>query len=149
MENQDYAGFWVRLGASFIDLIIFSIVLLVPLTFIYGEQYWLSDQLVYGVWDVLLGYIAPFIATVWCWLRFLATPGKMASNLKVVDAKTGSKLTFAQAVIRYLGYIVAAIPAGLGLLLIGVDKKKQGLHDKLAGTVVIKMNEKEAVHFEG
>jgi uncharacterized RDD family membrane protein YckC len=37
-----------------------------------------------------------------------------------------------------LGYYVSAIPFGLGLLWVGIDPKKQGWHDKLAGTVVIR-----------
>jgi uncharacterized RDD family membrane protein YckC len=39
---------------------------------------------------------------------------------------------------RYLGYFVSTIPFGLGLFWIGWDKRKQGWHDKLAGTVVIR-----------
>lgn len=148
MNNQEYAGFWIRVGASLIDLIIMLIVILVPLSFIYGEEYWLGDKMFFGFWDAFFNYIFPFIATIWFWLRFLGTPGKMATNLKIVDAKTGKKLSLAQAIGRYFAYIPSFLPLGLGIIWVGIDKKKQGWHDKLAGTVVIKSNQPEPVKFE-
>jgi len=140
MENTNYAGFWIRLGASLIDVLLMLIVVAIPLSFIYGEQYWLGEQLVYGVWDVLLNYVLPICATIWFWLRFLATPGKMITKLKVVDAKTGGKMSLGQAIGRYFAYLVAMLPLFLGFIWIGFDEKKQGWHDKLAGTVVIRDN---------
>ena len=81
MENTEYAGFWVRVGAMLVDAVIVMIALLVPLSFIYGESYWTDTQLIYGFWDLLLQYIVPFVATIWFWIRHRATPGKMATKL--------------------------------------------------------------------
>ena len=148
MKEQEYAGFWIRFSALVIDLVIMTIVLYVPLSFIYGEEYWVGEQFIYGFWDVLLGYVVPIVATIWCWLRFFGTPGKIATKLKIVDAKTGNKLSLGQAIGRYFAYIPAILPLGIGLIWVGIDKKKQGGHDKLAGTVVIKTNESEPVKFE-
>ncbi|EDN67517.1 membrane protein [Beggiatoa sp. PS] len=96
----------------------------------------------------MLSYVVPIVATIWFWLHFFGTPGKMATNLKIVDAKTGNKLTLGQAIGRYFAYIPAILPLGLGIIWVGIDKKKQGWHDKLAGTVVIKSNQSEPVRFE-
>jgi len=148
MHSQEYAGFWIRLGALLIDSVIIFIVIVIPLSWIYGDAYWLSDQWVQGFWDLVLGRVVPIVATIWFWLRFYATPGKMATKLKIVDARTGNKLTLSQAVIRYFAYIVSIVPLGLGFIWIGIDEKKQGWHDKLAGSVVIKTNEKVPVRFE-
>ena len=148
MVNQEYAGFWIRFWASLIDLIVVIIVLVIPLSFIYGSEYWVSEKYVQGFWDVLLGYIVPFVGTIWFWLRFLGTPGKMANRLRIVDARTGDKLSIMQAIGRYFAYIPAMLPLCLGLIWVGIDKKKQGWHDKLAGTVVIRDLEKEPVEFE-
>lgn len=148
MENTEYAGFWIRLGAVLIDLLVMIIVLYIPLSFIYGEEYWLGDQIIYGFWDIILGYVVPFIATIWFWLRFLATPGKMATKLKVVDATTGKKMSIGQAIGRYFAYIPAVIPLGIGLLWIAFDKRKQGWHDKIAGTIVIRDTAEVPVRFE-
>jgi len=138
MENKEYAGFWIRFGAFFIDLIVMFIVLYIPLSFIYGENYWVGDQYISDFWDVMLGYVVPFVATIWFWIRHMGTPGKMATKLTIVDASTGNKLTTGQAIGRYFAYMLAMLPIGLGFIWIGIDKKKQGWHDKLSGTVVIR-----------
>ena len=63
---------------------------------------------------------------------------KMVLKLKIVDAGTGNKLTFGQAIGRYFAYILSAIPFFLGYIWVGFDKRKQSWHDKLAGTIVIR-----------
>lgn len=148
MNEQEYAGFWIRVGASLIDVVILLIVIAIPLTFIYGEDYWLGEQLIYGFWDVLINYVFPFVVTIWFWRRFLATPGKMATKLKIVDAKTGNKMSVAQSIGRYFAYIISTLPLCLGFIWVGIDKRKQGWHDKLAGTVVVRSNATEPVVFE-
>jgi len=72
----------------------------------------------------------------------------MVLRLKLVDAKTGNRLSIGQAVGRYFAYILAAIPLLLGYIWVGIDKRKQGWHDKLAGTVVIRDTRREPVEFE-
>lgn len=148
MNEQEYAGFWIRLGATLIDVVIFLIVIAIPLTFIYGEDYWLGEQLIYGFWDVLINYVFPFVITIWFWRRFLGTPGKMVTKLKIVDAKTGNKMSVAQSIGRYFAYIISTLPLCLGFIWVGIDRKKQGWHDKLAGTVVVRSNATEPVVFD-
>jgi len=96
----------------------------------------------------LFQFAVPLTATVWFWIKFQATPGKMATSLRVVDAKTGKPLSIGQAVGRYFAYIVSLLPLGLGIFWIVFDKRKQGWHDKLAGSVVVRSHAKEAVVFE-
>ena len=78
------------------------------------------------------------MAVIAFWLYKQATPGKMVLSARVVDAKTGDALTLKQSIGRYLSYFVSIIPLGLGLLWVAFDPRKQGWHDKLAGTVVIR-----------
>jgi uncharacterized RDD family membrane protein YckC len=148
MDGKEYAGFWIRFGAMLIDLVVMIIVLYIPLTMIYGEEYWVGEQFIYGLWDVMLGYIVPIIVTIWFWLRYEGTPGKMATKLRIVDAATGNKMTTGQAIGRYFAYTIAILPLCLGLIWVGIDKKKQGWHDKLAGTVVIRDTGKQSVRYE-
>ena len=148
MEDKEYAGFWIRFGAMLIDLVVMIIVLYIPLTIIYGEEYWIGEQFIYGFWDVILGYIVPIVVTIWFWLRYSGTPGKMATRLRIVDAATGNKMTTGQAIGRYFAYTIAILPLCLGLIWVGIDKKKQGWHDKLAGTVVIRDTGKQSVRYE-
>ena len=136
----EYVDFWPRVGASLIDMLIIGLVT-APLQYlVYGPSYFTvqSEEPFRGMPDFLISFVLPFVGVVLFWLKKQATPGKMVVAARVVDATTGKTLTAGQAVGRYLGYIVAAIPFGLGLLWVIFDRKKQGWHDKMAGTVVIR-----------
>ena len=80
----------------------------------------------------------PAIAVILFWIYRQATPGKMAIGAKIVDAKTGGKPSTGQLIGRYLAYYVSIIPLFLGIIWVGIDARKQGFHDKLAGTLVIR-----------
>ncbi len=148
MNEQEYAGFWIRAGAAIIDTILILIITLPILTAIYGTDYWVNESFVQGFWDVLFNYILPAIAVIIFWVYKSATPGKMATKLTIVDAKTGGTPSTGQFIGRYLGYYVSMLPLFLGIIWVGIDKRKQGWHDKLAGTVVIRSNKSEPVRFE-
>ncbi len=148
MNEHQYAGFWIRTGAAIIDSILLLLIMGPILTAIYGTDYWIGESSVQGVWDVLFNYILPAIAVIVFWFYKSATPGKMATKLTIVDAKTGGKPSTQQFIVRYLGYYVSMLPLFIGIIWVGIDKRKQGWHDKLAGTVVIKSNLPEAVKFE-
>lgn len=79
------------------------------------------------------------------WFYRNATPGKMLLNIEIVDAQTGDKPTRKQYIIRYIGYIVAGVPFMIGFLWILFNKKRQGWHDKMAGTLVVLKPKKEQV----
>ena len=64
-----------------------------------------------------------------------ATLGKMAVRIKVTDMN-GQKINFGKATIRYFGKFVSAIIIYIGYIMVVWDKKKQALHDKMAGTLV-------------
>jgi uncharacterized RDD family membrane protein YckC len=151
-ESLEYVGFWVRVGAALIDTLLIVMVAMPLLVAIYGWAYFGGEQTGFfaGTADVLISWVAPAVAAIAFWLYKQATPGKMVFSARVVDASTGKPLTVAQAVGRYLAYFVSAIPLGLGLLWVGIDSKKQGWHDKLAGTVVVRPKDRgrQAVKFE-
>ncbi|EKF82833.1 hypothetical protein MCRH_1828 [Moraxella catarrhalis RH4] len=67
-----------------------------------------------------------------------ATPGKMLFGLQVRDAKTGQFISVPRALLRYFSYLISSVILCLGLIWVGFDKKKQGWHDKIAKTVVVK-----------
>ncbi len=134
------AGFWIRVVASIIDTIV-VVILTLPLLFaIYGGEYFTSAELIKGPADFLISYVLPAILIILLWITCKGTPGKLILGLHVVDAKTGEKLDLLQGVIRYLGYFVSIIPLFLGLLWVAWDGRKQGWHDKLAGSLVIWKN---------
>jgi uncharacterized RDD family membrane protein YckC len=149
MEDLEYAGFWVRTGAALIDTILMLIIIMPVLTLIYGSDYWTSEAFFIGFWDIVLNYILPAIAVILFWIYKSATPGKMALKLSIVDAKTGREASKGQLIGRYFAYYISILALFLGIIWVGIDKRKQGWHDKLAGTVVIKNNAKETVQFDG
>lgn len=148
MNQQEYAGFWIRVGASLIDTILMLMILVPVLTAIYGTDYWGGETQVQGIWDALFNYIFPIVVVIVFWVYKSATPGKMLAGLTIVDAKTGSKPSTGQFIGRYLGYYVSMLPLFLGFIWVAFDKRKQGWHDKLAGTVVIRNNQPEPVKFD-
>ncbi len=134
----EYAGFWVRVGAAFIDTILLMFITIPLLFMLYGQDYFTASANSFGALDLLINYVFPAIAVLLFWTYKSATPGKIFFNLKIVDAKTGGKPTTGQHIGRYFGYYVSIIPFMLGILWVAFDKRKQGFHDKLAGTVVIR-----------
>ena len=148
MNDQEYAGFWIRTGAGIIDSILLLIIILPIMTAIYGEAYWDPDTYYFGIWDAIFNYVLPAIAIILFWVYKSATPGKMALKLSIVDEKSGLKPSIKQSIIRYLGYYISSIPLLLGIIWVGIDKRKQGWHDKMAGTVVVKNNKIEPDVFE-
>lgn len=151
-ETQyEYAGFWARVGAALIDTILVSFITIPLVMLVYGKDDPASASLFFrGPADFVISVLLPAIAVIAFWKARGATPGKMAISAQVVDARTGNKPSTGQSIGRYLGYYVSTIPLGLGLIWVAFDPKKQGWHDKLAGTVVIrrKRGSAQPVSFE-
>lgn len=136
----EYVGFWARVGAALIDSIIVLVLTTPLLLAIYSPDYFSAARgsPLAGVANILISWVLPALGVILFWLYRQATPGKMVVSARVVDAQTGNSLTTGQAIGRYLGYFVSTIPLCLGLLWVAFDPRKQGWHDKLAGTVVIR-----------
>jgi len=139
-ENNtlEYAGFWVRVGASLIDSILIIFLTLPILIGIYGMEYFNSEGIIIGLWDFLISWVFPAVAIIIFWVYRSATPGKMVVKAKIVDARTGQKPSTGQFIGRYFAYLVSMFPLMLGIIWVAFDNRKQGWHDKLAGTVVIR-----------
>lgn len=146
MESEmEYVGFWPRVGASLLDTLFVLVITWPLLIWIYGWAYFGSEKLIAGPADLLLSWVFPAVACILFWIHKRATPGKMAISAVVVDATTGESLTTGQAIGRYLAYFVSTIPLGLGLIWVGIDPRKQGWHDKLANTVVVRPRDRGPV----
>lgn len=133
-----YAGFWVRAWATIIDSLLMALIIGPLLLAIYGREYLNSEAIFAGPADFLLQVVVPAIAVITFWIYKSATPGKIAIRATIVDARTGKAPSTGQLIGRYLGYYVSVIPLGLGIIWVAFDAKKQGFHDKLAGTVVVR-----------
>jgi uncharacterized RDD family membrane protein YckC len=79
------------------------------------------------------------------WRYKNSTPGKMLFKLRIIDDKTLEDPSTKQYIIRFIGYIIASIPLGLGFLIVAFNKRKKGLHDYMAGTSVIFISPEDPV----
>jgi uncharacterized RDD family membrane protein YckC len=134
----EYVGFWARVVAIFIDAVLLMVIEFPLLLAFYGSAYFTVDSGVQGPVDFMLDFVFPTVATILFWFWKQATPGKMALSAKIVDAETGKEPSIGQYIGRYFAYIISAIPFCLGFIWVAFDSKKQGWHDKLAGTVVVR-----------
>ncbi len=143
-DLRRYAGFWRRMGADLLDNLILLPVMsaLVP-SRLPAHPTWsafvaadITETAAHPLRQ-LLGVAFGVAYSVFFWVRFLGTPGKLVFRCHLVDAQTLGALTVRQSLLRNLGYLVSYATLGLGFLWIAWDPRKQGFHDKIAGTVVL------------
>lgn len=139
MANDNWvpAGFWRRFLALLVDSVLAGLVLFPILSMLgVNDDITKINQAGLGstaVWNL------PFIVVAALFVYYRqATPGKMLLGLEVRDARTLEKPSMGQALGRQFAYIVSFVPFCLGFLWIAFDDRKQGWHDKLASTVVVK-----------
>ena len=150
--DYEYAGFWIRVWAALIDTLLFIAVTTPILGMLYGWNHDFDSRFDGGFrpTEFIVSWALPAVAVMLFWRYRSATPGKMAIGARILDARTGETPVLWRLVVRYLGYFVSAIPFCLGLIWVAFDRRKQGWHDKLAGTVVVrnKRHGKEPVRFD-
>jgi len=124
------AGFWIRAGAYLIDGIIVVVV-----GSILNSVLALDPTLAGNGLGQLISLV--YFTVLWSSNGGGQTIGMRVLKLKVIKTD-GSELTLVQSFIRYVGLIISAIPLGIGLIWVAFDAEKQGWHDKIAGTYVVK-----------
>ena len=141
----EYGGFWIRLGAKFVD----GFILMLPVcAVLFGVIMYfrvgrssrdpfgtspLAIQLLFqvGFYGLSALYHIFFVG------HFGATPGKMAAGLRIVQAD-GSPVGYGRATGRFFAELISGLLCYLGYLMIAFDKEKRGLHDLICNTRVIK-----------
>lgn len=95
MQRQDleYVGFWPRLGAAIIDILLQLAVTLPLIYAVYGRVSAPSGKFFLGVGDFLINFFFPTVAVIAFWVYMGATPGKMAMSARIIDAETGAPLS--------------------------------------------------------
>ena len=89
-----------------------------------------------GLADLMVEVIVGLLVLLF-WAEGGATPGKRAMGVVIVDAATGGRPPLHRLVLRYVGYLLSALPLLLGFFWALWDPRRQGWHDKLGGTVVV------------
>ena len=138
--QTSYAGFWIRFLAALIDGIILYGAIFLGGSLVGGLTFGkvnINNPL--GAVVLLLLVLAALAYAPFMLAKFGATLGKMIVHLRVVDG-AGNKPTVGQALLRELiGKWVSGLVFDLGYLWVAFDEKKQGWHDKIAGTFVVKI----------
>ena len=136
---MEYAGFWIRFAAKFIDGIIlqvlnFFIVFIINMAMRGGS----SSPQAAPIAASLVGMVVAVSFVVFFNGRFGATPGKMALKLKIVRAN-GEPISYLRALGRCFAEILSAITLYIGYMMAGWDSQKRALHDIICDTRVIKV----------
>lgn len=149
-----YAGFWRRFGAMIVDGIVLNVAFLIIgfvlglLGFSFFEEVDLSTETGDTSAGVSAGYaLSPFgslisIAVAWLYYALMessargATLGKMALGLRVTDL-SGNRIGFGRATARHFGKFISAMILMIGFIMAGLTKRKQALHDIMAGCLVV------------
>jgi len=136
-----YAGFWIRFLANLIDSLIYGVPLGI-LTFgvIGGAAFSgsVDNNQLNGISSFmdLVWFVVGFGYFVYFWSAG-ATLGMRFLGLRVVDANSMQTIGLGQAMLRFLGYLVSLAVCYIGLIWAAFDGRKQGWHDKIAGTLVV------------
>ena len=134
-----YAGFWVRFWALIVD----ELILMTPaMAQAVIEKVADKAESLQAVTFVLILILAGFVIQ-WLYFAFFesggwqATPGKRLMGLRVTDL-AGKRISFARATGRWLSKILSSSILYIGFILVGLTDKKQGLHDKIVDTLVLR-----------
>ncbi len=140
-----YAGFWYRTLALVIDTVITwvtVVIIALPLGFALGAS--MAGTSSAAEISSTAGTLGTFVGILIPWLYFTisesspwqATLGKKILGLRVTD-EAGNRIGFGRANGRYWSKILSALTLGIGYIMVAFTEKKQGLHDKIAGTLVL------------
>lgn len=163
----EYAGFWIRTGAYLIDSLPFLVVAVFVTANLMGAAIELMRDIPmpppgsspyspeYQAWELAMtrrmteamGDFYPFagffqLASIayfvgfWTWRG--QTPGMMLFGLRVARDSDGAKPGLARSLLRYVGYGLSWVALFIGFIWVAFDSRKQGWHDKIAGTVVVR-----------
>jgi uncharacterized RDD family membrane protein YckC len=156
-ERREYAGFWIRVGAYLIDSFVIgipaAIISFIGITVLmgttmdfnqlmYDPEYMPSDGEMFAfvggylVMILLLSIIATLYFAILHSSKWQATVGKKLVGIKVTDLN-GNRITFWRAFGRLFAMILSGI-LYIGYIMVAFTEKKQGLHDMIAGTLVLK-----------
>lgn len=135
------AGFWMRVVATLIDSTLVTL-----LQFVLGLLLGIAGTLGAGSFDSQLAVVIQLFGVVLGVVYYVVftghgeqTPGKMALRIKVIRCD-GSDIGYARAALREIpAKFISTVLLCIGYLMVAFDDKKQGLHDRMADTYVVKL----------
>lgn len=152
--SSPYGGFWIRFLAYIIDRIILSVVA-APFYFILVLPRILpviqdaqrnqepSPEMIGAIIGSAVTYGCLYLLGAWLYEALLTssswqgTVGKKVLRLKVTD-EAGNRIGFGRATGRFFGKIISTLIMYIGFIMVAFTDRKRGLHDMIAGTLVMK-----------
>ncbi|MFA4998601.1 MAG: RDD family protein [Candidatus Paceibacterota bacterium] len=136
--EDTYAGFWLRVGAFILD---YGLMLIIAIILVFSFSLtWSTES------DTIVGFIILVVYHTLFLSIFSSTPGKKLYGLLVIDATTKGNIKFGKAFVRSLSYVLSSLIFGAGFWTIAFNKiNKQGWHDKIAKTLVIRKKKKSLI----
>ena len=147
LESLRQAGFWLRAVAFLVDLAVVAVLLAAGGMLVAGAVRaggWFSStpEVALQWLEASARTVLSVLMNLWYFTLFVGwsgqTPGKMLFRLRIIRV-TGEEAGYARAFMRWVGQILSFVLLGIGFLMIALSRKKQGLHDKIAGTYVIRL----------
>jgi uncharacterized RDD family membrane protein YckC len=154
VPTSRYGGFWLRLLAHLIDHVILGAIA-APLFFILvlpaivrvvheaESNQEPSPELIVAIVSSVFVYILLAFVGQWLYEALLTssswqgTVGKRVLQLKVTD-EIGNRIGFGRATGRFFAKILSSMFFCVGFIMVGLTDRKRGLHDMLAGTLVMR-----------
>lgn len=130
--TTQYAGFWIRFLAAVLDSFIFGFVMGIIMIFVSLTKSPTVILVVNGLLSFALIAVIIYFEGVKG-----GTPGKMILSLKIVNEQ-GEFIGVGKAILRYVGKIISSMILCIGFFMIGWTKQKQGLHDMITKSYVVK-----------
>jgi uncharacterized RDD family membrane protein YckC len=144
--SDRYAGFWIRVFANVLDVLLLAAINQALLFLTGGWRVFGGAagtnigaiSMTLGSAQVIVSGIVPAIVIIGCWIALGASAGKLILGLRIVDEPTGGRPTAWQCIGRYVTALIGILCVGLGYVWIAIDPRKQGWHDKLVRTLVVR-----------
>ncbi len=138
-----FAGFWIRLLAYVLDSLLLGVIIMViyiPAGFIIGPMAMRNPGLAMAITSLvfLLVSVLSILYILYFWAVKGATPGKKIIGLKIIREDGVEPMGWGKAALRLLGYILSGMIMYIGFIMIAFTDRKRGLHDMIAGTLVVK-----------
>ena len=140
-QGLRYAGFWVRFVAFILDAIVLGVITTALAPLVSGGDVVTTTS--GGVVTInytanAIGLLIDLVYFVGFWTWRGQSPGMIPFNMRIVLAADGGKVDVVRSLLRYVGLIISIVILFLGVIWIAFDRRKQGWHDKIAGTVVVR-----------
>jgi uncharacterized RDD family membrane protein YckC len=135
------AGFWIRVAANVLDMLILGALNMaydIASYEVFGPGPGIGSVSGLSVLTIEFVGVVPPLVIIGSWIALGASPGKLLLGLRIVDEPSRGRPSAWQCIGRYLMALLGILCAGLGFLYIAIDPRKQGWHDKILRTLVVR-----------